>query len=601
MTRVGISRLRLFTSIIYILVLLVNTGRSVSSSSSDNDDKKTTKHPNFVVLLGDNLGYADIGYLMNNQQAKTTSHTPYIDRLARQGLQFEHWNSAAHLCSASRSALLTGRYPVRDGIYPGVFHNNAAAGLSPTTPTIASLLKLQEYGGYATSIVGKWHLGHLPAYLPTAGAGGFDEWLGIPYHMSGGSLDGHVCHRDPHQRMWLPLYHNDTIIQQPVQLAELANRYAKQARQFIERQAARDQPFFLYVPFSHVHQLCAPQNLPEQEYCQWTADPTRLTFDDAVQEMDWIAGQVVRALQETGVANNTLVLFTADNGPWLAEQSCSGKKGKFHGQWLMDNVATPSSNDTCTACPHDYVPSPTATRPHGCVLPKTNLELTGVPCGHDVGLGSMWEANLRMPALAWWPGRIAPGRVSKHTVSTLDVLPTLLALAQRANGGPDKDSTADLVLDGLDISDILWSNNENEDSATPSVENADDRVLFFWRDGFDCGPLGPPYGRFDVVALKIGHLKVWFWTKSGHYNDDPHVYHDPPLVFNVEEDPAEAHALDMPAEFLDHAKRLRQNHMKTISWGPPLTLVQDDAAIPCADPLHNCRRDSANSMPAAVK
>ena len=235
-------------------------------------------------------------------------------------------NSGAHLCSASRLTLLMGCYPVRDGVYPGVFHENAAQGLSNATPTIVSLLKqVDGRNGYATSIVGTWHLGHRPEFLPTNF--GFDEWLGIPYHMSGGSLDGHVCHQDKNDRMWLPLYHNETIVQQPVQLAELANRYATQARTFIQRHAS--QPFFLYLPFSHVHQLCAPRDLPEQEYCQWTADPGNISFDDAVQAMDWIVGQVMDALHQANVASQTLVLFTADNGPCVLEQSCSGKKGKF--------------------------------------------------------------------------------------------------------------------------------------------------------------------------------------------------------------------------------------------------------------------------------
>lgn len=202
-----------------VLVFVVGS-LGLGKSETTRERKSTDKiSPNFVILLGDNLGYADIGYLNGDSDVSTSSglsRTPNIDRLAKEGLRFEHWNSAAHLCSASRSSLLTGRYPVRDGVYPGVFHNNAANGLSPLTPTIASLLKQK---GYATSIIGKWHLGHRPEFLPTHH--GFDEWLGIPYHMSGGSLDGHICHRDPHERMWLPLYHNETIVQQPVQLSEL--------------------------------------------------------------------------------------------------------------------------------------------------------------------------------------------------------------------------------------------------------------------------------------------------------------------------------------------------------------------------------------------
>ena len=206
----------------------------------------------------------------------------------------------------------------------------------------------------------------------------------------------------------------------------------------------------------------------------------------------------------------------------------------------MDHV-----DSSCTACPHDKVPAPTAEHPHRCILPDNNnrsslyyrqWELTGVPCGHDSGLGSIWEANLRMPAFAWWPGVIKPGRVSRRSVSTLDVLPTLLSLAE---GKWDA-----ATVDGIDISDILlhgekeYALTENgEDGAINGSKEDDERVLFFWRDGFADGPLKPPYGRMDVVAVKVGYRKAWFCTKSGHY-DDPHVYHDPPVVFDIDSDPA---------------------------------------------------------------
>jgi arylsulfatase A len=295
--------------------------------------------PNIVFMLADNLGYEDVSWLA------TTKHnrTPHIDSIGRSGLTLHNWNSAAHLCSASRAALLTGLYPARTGVYPGVFEPDAASGLQPnTTTTIATVLK--ERAGYATAIVGKWHLGHRPAYLPTTNHG-FDEWLGIPYHMSGGSLDNHTCAYDtgtaPPQQ-WLPLYQDDTIVQQPVRVQELAATYATAATNFIQRNAAADTPFFLYMAFSHVHQLCASADRSEQTTCQWAArnttsssDDDKATFDDAVAEMDWIVGQIVAALHDASVAENTLVIFTSDNGPWLAEQSCSGLRGPFAGQWYV--------------------------------------------------------------------------------------------------------------------------------------------------------------------------------------------------------------------------------------------------------------------------
>jgi hypothetical protein len=149
---------------------------------------------------------------------------------------------------------------------------------------------------------------------------------GISPHMSGGSLDNHTCSFDRTEEMWLPLYQDQTIIQQPVRLENLAARYATRAQEFIQRNSKEQTPFFLYLPFSHVHQLCAPRDQPEQQTCQWNASGVA-SFTDAVEEMDWIAGQVLEALDESGVADDTLVLFTSDNGPWVAEQSCSGFKG----------------------------------------------------------------------------------------------------------------------------------------------------------------------------------------------------------------------------------------------------------------------------------
>ena len=149
------------------------------------------------------------------------------------------------MCSASRAALLTGRYPVRSGVYPSVFKPDAANGLSPEEITIAEYLKEK---GYATSIVGKWHLGHREEYLPTNQ--GFDEWFGIPYHMSGGSIDDHVCGFDTNQTIWLPLFEGRRIVEQPVDLTNLAQRYSTVARKFIRRSVESEKPFFLYFPFS---------------------------------------------------------------------------------------------------------------------------------------------------------------------------------------------------------------------------------------------------------------------------------------------------------------------------------------------------------------
>jgi arylsulfatase A-like enzyme len=299
---------------------------SISANSAGSTRTKPGK-PNIVILFADNLGYNDISLF-----GAPTAKTPNVDRIGIEGIKLNNWNSAASLCSASRAALLTGRYPVRTGIYPGVFKPDAVYGLLPNETTLANYLKEE---GYATSIVGKWHLGHREPFLPTTHHG-FDEWLGIPYHMSGGSIDNHTCIFDSDETMWLPLYEGVRIVQQPVRVHELAERYAARSDDFIRRHGAADTPFFLYMAFSHVHQLCAPRDLPEQQYCQWGANGTA-SFTDAVEEMDWIAGRILTALDEAGVTNDTLILLTSDNGPWVAEQSCSGSKGPFEGRWYVSS------------------------------------------------------------------------------------------------------------------------------------------------------------------------------------------------------------------------------------------------------------------------
>jgi arylsulfatase A len=303
-----------------LIATLLLTGLELADGTAAEQD--TARPPNVVVLLADNLGYEDVSWFATRKH----KNTPNIDSLGEKGMAFHNWNSVAHLCSASRAALLTGQYPARTNVYPGVFHPDAVLGM--TTPTLASHLK--EQARYATAMVGKWHLGHRSAYLPTNH--GFESWLGIPYHMSGGSIENHTCVFDENRLQWLPLYRDEQIVEQPVQTKRLAERYAKAGIEFIDRSRHTGQPFFLYMAFSHVHQLCASADHSEQETCQWAAT-VNPNFEDAIQEMDWIVGQILQAI--VPISNNTLVVFTSDNGPWVAEQSCAGLKGPFQGQWCV--------------------------------------------------------------------------------------------------------------------------------------------------------------------------------------------------------------------------------------------------------------------------
>ena len=210
--------------------------------------------PNIVFFFADNLGWGDIAAFGSPSIA-----TPHVDSIRADGMRLDHWVSAASLCSPSRASLMTGRLPVRTGVYPGVFHADARDGLPLNETTVAEAL---QSAGYATAAVGKWHLGQRKQYLPIAR--GFDTWTGLPGSADQGSVPGNECGWDINGTENLPLFRDDAIIQQPVNLSGLAAHYADFAATFIKGAVDDDTPFFLYVPFSHVHQLCYPNR---QQWC----------------------------------------------------------------------------------------------------------------------------------------------------------------------------------------------------------------------------------------------------------------------------------------------------------------------------------------------
>ena len=281
----------------------------------------------------------------------------------------------------------------------------------------------------------------------------------------------------------------------------------------------------------------------------------------------------------------------------------------------------------CTACPHDYVSNPTIDNPRRCTLSRRRqrsllreqvpgllstsddsnvvqtgsrdedevvLEMDGVHCGDDSGLGSVWEANLRMPAMIQWTGMISPNTSTTALVSSLDVTPTILSLV--FNRSESLQENIDISFDGQDVS-AVWLDHEDE-------YDSDKRVLFFWRDGFllNLEPLGPPFGRFDVVATKVGRIKAWYWTKSAHYNNDVEVYHYPPLLFDTVSDPAEAYPIDYPhnetlnkyTQLVHRLDDLIEKHKRDVasSYPYPLTLARDSKNIPCINHTTGCRSET---------
>lgn len=252
--------------------------------------------PNVVLIFADDLGYGDLGCYGSKIP------TPNIDRIAAGGVRFTDFYSASSVCTPSRAALLTGRYPARVGLV-GVLQAADSGGLPAHEVTIAQMLK---WSGYKTACIGKWHLGSKREYLPTNR--GFDEYFGIPY-----SND-----------MWpLPLMRNTEVIEEPARMESLTRFYTEQAASFIER--SKDSPFFLYLPHSAPH-------IPLAASQQFRGSSALGTYGDVITELDWSVGQVLRSLQENGLEENTLIIFASDNGPWYQGSAgqLRGRKGETY-------------------------------------------------------------------------------------------------------------------------------------------------------------------------------------------------------------------------------------------------------------------------------
>lgn len=293
-----------------------------------------SKPPNIVIIFADDLGYGDLAAYGSKLS------TPNLDRMAKEGVRLTQFYSANPVCSPSRAALLTGRYPTRVGV-PRVLFPYDKTGLPSSEMTIAQMLKGKQY---RTMCVGKWHLGHLPEFLPTQH--GFDEYFGIPYS------------NDMSPRV---LMHNTGIVEQEATLETLTQRYTEHAVRFIEQSG--DKPFFLYMPHTFPHiPLAASQRFRGKS-------PLGL-YGDVIAELDWSVGQVLDALNKTGVADNTLVIFTSDNGPWH-----QGSPGRLRGR-----------------------------------------------------KGSTYEGGVREPFIARFPGRIPSGSLQTAVAGTIDLLPTIAAL-----------------------------------------------------------------------------------------------------------------------------------------------------------------------------
>ena len=311
-----------------------------------------SRQPNIILINCDDLGYGDLGCY-----GSRVNDTPTLDRLAREGLRFTDFYMASPVCSPSRGAMLTGCYPPRIGFgsFDGrlVLFPGQAVGLNPQEITIADLL---QKVGYATRIVGKWHCGDQKEFLPTRH--GFDGYFGLPY-----SNDmGRQKEEDPYPP--LPLLRDEEVVQQQPDQSSLTERYVEDCVRFIRRNAK--QPFFLYLAHMHVH-------LPLYAPDRFQRESRNGRYGAAVACVDWAAGVIMHELCALGLEEETLVVFTSDNG-----SRCQGEGG---------------SNG---------------------ILRGTKF--------------TTWEGGQRVPCIMRWPGKIPAGSVCRELATAMDLLPTLAEL-----------------------------------------------------------------------------------------------------------------------------------------------------------------------------
>ncbi len=347
-----------------------------SLAVNPNHTLTITSHPNIILIFVDDMGYGDLGCYGND-----VHRTPNIDNMAEAGIRLTDFYVTSPVCTPSRASLLTGCYPQRIDMHCDtkdrpVLFPGAKKGLNPNEVTIAEILKEQ---GYATACIGKWHLGDQKPFLPTNQ--GFDYYYGIPYSndMSPKPWD---TNRPP-----IPLLKNTKVIEAPVEQRTITKRYTREAIRFIK--IHKDKPFFLYLPHTMVH---APLHASEI----FTGRSGNGKYGDAVEEIDWSTGKILNLLKELAIDQNTMVIFTSDNG---ADRHHGGSNKPLHGY-------------------------------------KTET----------------WEGGLREPCIIKYPGTIPAGITSNRLITNMDILPTIAALTDA--------ELPNQTIDGYNVLEILKGNED---------------------------------------------------------------------------------------------------------------------------------------------
>lgn len=408
-----------------ILVLIFSFHHSVLRAQQPIP-ASSSRPPNVVIILCDDLGYGDIAPFGN-----TLIKTPRLDQMAAEGLRLTAFYAPANVCTPSRAGLLTGRYAVRMGLADRTLGVQDERGLPAEEITLAEALKSE---GYATACIGKWHLGDRAPFHPLRH--GFDEFFGLPYSNDMNPLE---------------LYEGEQSIENPVNQAALTERYTQRALEFIT--AHRDSPFLIYLAHTMPH-------VPLFSSDPFAGRSDAGDYGDAVEELDASTGRILDSLREQGLDENTLVIFTSDNGPWY-EGSSAGQRGRK---------------------------------------------------------GEALEGGFRVPFIARWPGKIPAGSSSSAIISGLDLLPTILDVA-------NIQMPEHVRLDGRSILEILTNPTQ-----TPEWTNT--RPIYFFDNDSIASVRRGPWLFVEMMRYRDGNLR--FPTMD---------YYAPGLLFNLDHDPAASFSL----------------------------------------------------------
>ncbi len=381
MARNRISQLLKVTGFGLICLMLL------TSSKAKKGDKSVKPSPNFIVIYADDLGYGDLGCYGN-----PTIKTPNLDLMAVKGVKFTQFYVAVPVCTPSRAALLTGCYSKRVGLHKGVLFPASTTGLNPMEFTIADMLNKQ---GYKTACVGKWHLGHQFKFLPVSN--GFDHFFGMPFSNDMSRKEQLKYGRKNYKYQLPVLSGRDTLELDPDQ-TQICKRLTSDAVSFIIEN--KKKPFFLYMAHPMPH-------IPVYASEDFQGKSARGEYGDAVEELDWSVGEIINTLKKLKLDENTIVVFSSDNGPWLSYKTHGGSAGP-----LRD------------------------------------------------GKGTTWEGGMREPCIMWSPGLIPEGKVCSEITSTMDMLPTFAHFA-------NTQLPNDIKIDGSDISSFILNPDKKFD--TPRV------------------------------------------------------------------------------------------------------------------------------------